>query len=60
MSGAIIDKLKVGQTWMNGNEYKVKVLDFGLSDIWLLYPNGNRCAWPIGKFFDEYLLWEEA
>ena len=53
-----LDIIKIGQSWINDQDYVVKILDFGLADVWLLYPNGNRCAWKLSKFFEEYTLWE--
>ena len=50
-------KFEVGQVWINDREYKVKVLDFGFEDIWLLYlDNGNKVSWKQDKFLGQYIL----
>ena len=54
-----LDIIKIGQLWINDQDYVVKVLDFGLNDVWLAYPNGNHVAWKLSKFFEEYTLWED-
>ena len=53
-------KLEIGQTWMNDRDYKVKILDFGFEDVWLLYlDNQNKVAWTLEKFLEQYILTDE-
>jgi len=54
-------KLEIGQIWMNDRDYKVKILDFGFEDVWLLYlDNGNKVAWKQDKFFEQYILCQKS
>ena len=44
------------EIWINSNGYKVKILDYGTEDIWLLYiENQNKVAWSIKRFLEEYI-----
>lgn len=46
-----------GDIWMNDRDYKVKILDFGFDDVWVLYlENGNKTAWEHDKFINQYFL----
>ena len=50
-----------GEIWVNDQEYKVKILDYGSEDIWLYYiENGNKVAWNIKKFLEQYIKESEA
>ena len=43
--------------WLNSGGYRVQVLDFGSSDVWVLYlDNSNRVAWRIKDFLEQYNL----
>jgi len=53
-------KLRVGQIWQNDRDYKVKILDVGFEDVWLLYlANGNKVGWKQQKFLEQYFLVSE-
>ena len=50
-------KFKRNDIWINSNGYKVKILDFGSDEVWLLYlENNNKTSWKFEKFFSEYKL----
>ena len=55
-----LEILKIGQLWINDQDYIVKILDFGIGQVWLLYPNGNKTAWSLGEFFEYYTIWEDV
>ena len=45
----------IGDVWVNGSGYRVRILDWGTVDIWLLYEeNQNKCAWTIKTFLLKY------
>ncbi len=45
----------LGSYWINNSGYKVKLLDMGENDVWLLYlRSNNKTSWEIGKFLKEY------
>lgn len=50
-----VDDFLIGSIWVNSNDYKVKILDYGLNEVWVLYlENQNKTGWDIGKFLQEY------
>lgn len=47
--------IKVGEVWENDYGYRVKILDMGSDEVWLLYlDNNNRVGWQIKNFLDVY------
>jgi len=55
MTGSHI--FKIGQIWINERDFKVKILDFGIDDLWLLYlANNNKVAWKKDRFLELYSL----
>ena len=54
-----VNPIVIGQTWINSSGYKVKILDIGDNDIWVLYlENENRVPWDKRKFREQYVLLE--
>ena len=55
---------KVGQTWRNDRDYKMKILAIGVDQLWLegqaVYNDGsgNKSAWDMDKFLIEYTLYQ--
>ena len=49
---------KIGEKWINDHDYVVEILDLGLGEVWLLYPNGNKVSWKLGPFMNDYTIWE--
>ena len=50
-----VNDFLVGSIWINDKNYRVKILDYGDNDVWLLYiANNNKTAWDIKKFLKEY------
>ncbi len=50
---------EIGQTWINGAGYKLKILDIGESFLWLEWENGVHDAWKFDSFIAQYSLYSK-